>query len=101
MEIPEHGQITLLLIRGSIPEARKTATQSSVDSVEEKKVGGHKAWITFHDVCAWVSPYVNRRNTALLPTPAFLVFPQMESIPCHRGKEVNQIHRDKVFTARR
>ena len=77
MEITEHGQLTLLLIRGSIPEATKTATQSSVDSIEGKKVGAHKAWITFISVSAWMSPYVKRKTTALLPTPTVLVFPQI------------------------
>lgn len=54
MKIAERGQVALLLIRSCIPEARKTATQSLVDSIEGKKVGGHKAWITFSDDCTWM-----------------------------------------------
>lgn len=98
MEVSEHGQVTLLLIRACIPEATKSTTQSSVDSIEGKKVGGHKARVAFISVCAWMSPYVKRRTTASLPTPAFLVFPQMDSIPCHWGNEANQTHRDEKFT---
>lgn len=55
MEIPEYGQVTLLLISSSIPEAIKTTTKLSVDSIKRKKVGGHKAWITFISLCMNVS----------------------------------------------
>lgn len=100
MEIPEHGQVALLLIRSCIPEAGKTTTQSLVYPTERKKVGGHKAWITFSNDCIWMFLYFERKTSALLPTPSFKAFAQMDSIPCHWGIEVNQTHRDKVFIAR-
>lgn len=42
------GQITIN--RGKIPDAAKPTRQSSVDSIEGKKLGGHKTWFAFIDI---------------------------------------------------